>query len=97
MRAPIQIRRRRRRWIAVALAAASLAAPPATQARPDLEDPRNPSVPPPAPAAQEVDVVTADSFDWADAGIGAGTAAGVVLLAAAWAAALGHRRRLANS
>jgi hypothetical protein len=93
MRTPIQIRRRRRRWIAAAVAAVFLSAVPAAGARPASGEP---GVTPPAPPAQEVEVVTADGFDWADAGIGAGTAAGLVLFAAA-AAGLGRRRRLASS
>jgi hypothetical protein len=93
----IQTRRRRRRWSAVALAATSLAAVPAADARPDLADPRNPLVSPPVPPAQEVEVVTADSFDWADAGVGAGTAAGVVLLVAAAAATVRRQRRVSTS
>jgi hypothetical protein len=92
----IQTRRRRRRWIAVALAVTS-AAVPAADARPDLADPRNPLVSLPVPPAQEVEVVTTDSFDWADAGVGAGTAAGVVLLAAAAAATVRRQRRVSTS
>ena len=94
MRTPIQIRRRRRRWVALALAAASLSAAPNAAARPESG---NSGVTPSAPPVQEVEVLTADGFDWADAGVGAGTAAGLVLLAAATAAGLGHRRRLASS
>jgi hypothetical protein len=48
-------------------------------------------VPPPAAPAQ-VEVVTADSFDWADAGIGAGIATGMALLAGAAAATFTRRR-----
>jgi hypothetical protein len=94
MRTPIQIRRRRRRWMAAALAAAALSAAPAAGARPASGEP---GVTPPAPPVQEVEVVTSDGFDWADAGVGAGTAAGLVLLAAATATGLAHRRRLAAS
>jgi hypothetical protein len=94
VRTPIQIRRRRRRWIAVALAAVSLSAAPVAQARPDSGDPRHHPL---VPEVREVEVVTADRFDWADAGVGAGTAVGIVLLAAAGGAALDHRRRLASS
>ena len=97
MRTPIQIRRQRRRWIAAALAATSLATVPAVDARPDLADPRNSLVSPPSPPAQEVEVVTADSFDWVDAGIGAGTAAGLVLLAAAAGATVRRQRRVSTS
>jgi hypothetical protein len=91
MKTPIQIRRRRRRWIAVALAAASLSAAPGAGSRPASGEP---GLTPPAPPAQEVEVVTADGFDWADAGIGAGTAAGIALVAGAAAAALTRRRRI---
>jgi hypothetical protein len=94
MRTPIQIRRRRRRWIAVALAATSLSAAPAAGARLDSGEPGGT---PPAPPAQEVEVVTADSFDWADAGIGAGTAVGIVLLAGAAAATVRRQRRVPAS
>jgi hypothetical protein len=93
MRSPIQIRKGRRRWIAAALAAACLCAPTAG-ARPASGEP---GVTPPAAPVQEVEVVTSDGFDWADAGVGAGTAAGLVLLAAATATGLAHRRRLASS
>jgi hypothetical protein len=41
-----------------------------------------------------VEVVTPDGFDWADAGIGAGTAVGLVLLAGGAAATVRHQRRL---
>jgi hypothetical protein len=94
MKAPLRIRRRRRRWVALALVAASLSAASTAGARPASGES---GVTPPAPPAQEVEVVTADGFDWADAGIGAGTAAGLVLLAAAATAGLAHRRRLASS
>jgi hypothetical protein len=67
---------------------------PSAGARPASGEP---GVTPPAPPVQVVEVVTADGFDWADAGVGAGTAAGLVVLAAAAAAGLGHRRRLASS
>ena len=93
MRTRIQIRRQRR-WIALALAAASLATASAAGARPDSGEP---GVTPPASPAQEVEVVTADSFDWADAGIGAGTAAGVALLAGAVIATVRHQRRVPAS
>jgi len=93
MRTPLRIRRRRR-WIVLALAAAALSAAPAAGARPDSG---GSDVTPPKPPVQEVEVVTADGFDWTDAGVGAGAAAGIVLLAGATAVALGHRRRLASS
>jgi hypothetical protein len=92
MRTGIQMRRRRR-WIALALATASLATASAADARPDSGEP---GVTPPAPPAQEVELVTPDSFDWADAGIGAGAAAGILVLAGA-AAGAGLRRRLTGS
>ena len=92
----IQMCRRSRCWIAAALAVTSLGTVPAADAQPDMADRRNSLVPPPMPTAQEVEVVTADSFDWADAGVGAGTAAGAVLLAAA-AAATVRRRRVPTS
>jgi hypothetical protein len=94
MRAPIHIRKGRRPWIAVALAAACLPASPTAGARPASGEP---GVTAPAAPVQEVEVVTSDGFDWADAGVGAGTAAGLVLLAAATATGLAHRRRLASS
>jgi hypothetical protein len=91
MRTPFQTRRRRS--IAAALAAASLVWAPSAGARPESGEPG--VTPPTAPA--QVEVVTADGFDWADAGIGAGAAVGLVLLAAAATTAVGHGRRLASS
>ncbi len=76
-------RRYVRRITLTLLAALTLA--PAAQARPD------PTTGAPV-AAQPVAVETGDAFDWADAGIGAGTAAGVVVLVGA-AAGAGLRRR----
>lgn len=92
MGTPIQIRRRRR-WLALALTMSALSAAPAAAARPDAG---TQGVLPPAPSPRQVEVVRADGFDWADAGIGAGTAAGIALLAGAAAAAVGQRRRLAS-
>ena len=89
MRLPFQIRRCRS---IAALVAASLVAAPSAGARPESGES---GVTPPAAPAQ-VEVVTADGFDWADAGIGAGTAVGFVLLAAAAATAVGRGRRLAS-
>jgi hypothetical protein len=91
MRIPLEIRRCRS--IAAALVAASLFAAPTAGARPESGEPG--VTPPVAPA--QLEVVTADGFDWADAGIGAGTAVGLVLVAAAAATAVGHGRRLASS
>ncbi len=70
---------RYRRVLAVAFASALLSAP-AASARPDPAGAGNGSVQPPA------QLVTADTFDWADAGIGAGSAAALLLaLAGAFA------------
>jgi hypothetical protein len=91
VRTSTQAERSLGRVLSAVLAGALLAAP-AAHGRPDLDDPRNPLVPPPAAPAQEVEVVTADSFDWADAGIGAGIATGMALLAGAAAATLTRRR-----
>jgi hypothetical protein len=92
MRTPIQSRRRRRRLLTGALAAALLAAPAARAALP------NPIWGRPAPEKPLLVVVEAEGgFDWADAGIGAGTAAGVVLIGAAAGVGLSHRRRLVSS
>jgi hypothetical protein len=92
MRTPIQIRRRRRHLLTGALAAALLAAPAAQAALPNPIWGRQPPEEPP------VVVVESDgSFDWADAGIGAGTAVGVVLIGAAAGVRLSHRRRLVSS
>jgi hypothetical protein len=90
VRTSTQAERSLGRALSAVLAGALLAAP-AAQGRPDLDDPRNPMVPPPAAPAQ-VEVVTADSFDWADAGIGAGIATGMALLAGAAAATFTRRR-----
>ena len=70
---------RYRRVLAVAFASALLAAP-AVSARPDPDGAGTGSVQPPA------QLVSADTFDWADAGIGAGSAAALLLaLAGAFA------------
>jgi hypothetical protein len=76
--------RRRRLWITVSLASALVAAP-AAQARPDEGGAG--AVDRPSPVVS----IQSDGFDWADAGIGAGGAAGLALLAAA--ATLGLRRQ----
>ena len=92
MRTHIQIRRRRRHLLTGALAAALLAAPAAQAALP------TPIWGRPAPEKPPVVVVESDGgFDWADAGIGAGAAAGVVLVGAAAGVGLSHRRRLVSS
>jgi hypothetical protein len=74
-----RVKQRRGRWAAV-LAAAALLSAPAAQARQDSSTgarvPEQPSV---------VVVEAGDGFDWADAGIGAGVAAGLVLFGAATA------------
>jgi hypothetical protein len=71
----MRTRKRRLRWIAVALASMLLAAP-AAQARLDEDEGgATPSEPPP------VTVAAPDGFSWIDAGIGAGAALGVVLVA----------------
>jgi hypothetical protein len=76
-------RRYVRRITLTLLAALTLA--PAVQARPDPTT--GASV-----AAEPVVVETRDAFDWADAGIGAGAAGGIVVLAGAAAGAILHRR-----
>jgi hypothetical protein len=80
--------RRRRRW-AAAIAAAALLSAPAAQARQDATTgarvPEEPTV---------VVVEAGDGFDWADAGIGAGVAAGLVLLGAATAKVVRRQRRV---
>jgi hypothetical protein len=77
--------RRRRLWIAAALASALVVAP-AAQARPDEGGAG--AVDRPVPIVQ----IQSDGFDWVDAGIGAGGAAGLALLAVT-AATLGQRRQ----
>jgi hypothetical protein len=92
MRMPIHTCRRIRLWFTVALAAAFLSAAPAADARPDPNGG--------APATDEPAVVVVEpgsGFDWADAAIGAGAAAGIALLGGGMAAGLGHRRRFASS
>ena len=70
---------RYRRVLAVAFASALLSAP-AASAKPDPAGAGNGSVQPPA------QLVSADTFDWADAGIGAGSASALLLaLAGAFA------------
>jgi len=63
---------RHRRVLAIAFASALLSAP-AASARPDRDGASAGTVQPPA------QLVTADTFDWADAGIGAGSAAALLL------------------
>jgi hypothetical protein len=79
-----QTHRRYLRRIILTLLAALALAPPA-QARPDPT--AGGSV-----APQPIVVETGDGFDWADAGIGAGAATGIVVLAGAAAGAILHRR-----
>jgi hypothetical protein len=71
MRTPTPIRRQPRRWVAATLAAAFLTAAPAVDAR---LDPTTGAYVPEEPA---VVVVESGGFDWADAAIGAGAAAGM--------------------
>jgi hypothetical protein len=71
----MRTRKRRLRWIAIALASMLLAAP-AAQARLD-EGEGGGATSEQAP----VRVVASDGFNWVDAGIGAGAALGVVLVA----------------
>jgi hypothetical protein len=84
MKTSTQIRRRSL-WIAAALASALVAAP-AGHARPDEGGAG--AVDRPAPIVQ----IQSDGFDWADAGIGAGGAAGRARRAGT-AASLGQRRQ----
>ena len=72
------------RRIAFPLLAALILAP-AAQARPDATTGASVAEQPP------VAVQPSDGFDWADAGIGAGTAAGIVVLAGAAATVRRHR------
>ena len=74
---------RYRRVLAVAFTSALLSAP-AASASPDPGGAGNGSVQPPA------QLVTADTFDWADAGVGAG---GVAALLLALAVAFARRNR----
>jgi hypothetical protein len=89
MMRPTAKRGRRRYWVAAIATAALLAAPPA-QARNDAGTgarvPEEPTV---------VVVEAGDGFDWADAGIGAGVAAGLVLLGAATAKVVRRQRHAA--
>ncbi len=90
MKSQTRKRRRRWRWVAVVLAAALLFAP-AAQAKPD------PTTGARLPDEPTVVVVEAgDGFDWADAGIGAGVAAGLVLLGAATSRILRRHRGVAS-
>ena len=72
----IHTSRRFRHVLTVAVASALLSAPAAI-ARPDRDGAGNGSVQSPA------QLVSADTFDWADAGIGAGSATAGLLLALA--------------
>ncbi len=92
MRIQTQMHRRPRRWLAATLAAAFLTAAPAVDARPDPTTGGS--------VSEERSVVVVEpsgGFDWADAAVGAGAAAGIVLLAGGMASGLSHRRRLASS
>jgi len=77
-----------RRWLVLALAAGSLAAPAAAQAMPVSDDG-------PLTKGSPVSVpVVSDGFDWGDAGIGAGTVFALVAgCAGILLAATRHRRR----
>jgi hypothetical protein len=85
---PTERKRRRRRW-AAAIATIVLLSGPAAQARPDVTTGAR------VPEEPKVVVVEAgDGFDWADAGIGAGVAAGLVLLGAVTAKVVRRQRRV---
>jgi hypothetical protein len=75
------------RWAAV-LAAAALLSAPAAQARQD------PSTGARVPEQPTVVVEPGDGFDWADAGIGAGVAAGLVLFGAGTAKIVRRHRHV---
>jgi hypothetical protein len=77
MKTPTRMRGRRIRWIVAVLTAALLAAAPAANARPER------LAGAPVRPDKAIVVQEADGFDWADAGIGAGAAAGLVLLGVA--------------
>jgi hypothetical protein len=89
MNSSTQTHRRYRRRITLTLLAALILAP-AAQARPD------PTTGGPVAEQQPVARQAGDGFDWADAGIGAGAAAGIVVLAGA-ATGAGLRRRSTGS
>ena len=81
-------KQRRGHWAAV-LAAAALLSAPAAQARQD------PSTGARVPEEPNVVVVEAgEGFDWADAGIGAGVAASLVLFGAAAAKVVRRHRQV---
>ena len=104
-----KIPRRLSRW-ALALAVTAIAAPPA-EARHTAPEPQLGTSPPMVvdaatrhhhpdvvqPPTRIITVPTADSFDWIDAGIGAGGALGAVLLAAGSALVFTRSRRGAVS
>jgi hypothetical protein len=84
------IRRRRRPVLRTLLAVALLVAP-AAQAR------HQTITGAPTPRSKDVPVVVVksnDTFDWADAGVGAGTAVGIALVGGAAAVAFIRRRRV---
>ena len=72
-----------------AVLAGALIAAPAAHGRLDA-----PTVAPPPTEAPVVVVDPNEGFDWADAGLGAGTAVGIALLGGAAAAVLTRRRRI---
>jgi hypothetical protein len=83
-------KQRRHRHCAATIAAAALLAAPAAQATHDATTgarvPEEPTV---------VVVEAGDGFDWADAGIGAGVATGLVLVGAATATVVRRHRHVA--
>jgi hypothetical protein len=79
--------------LAAALAVAALAAPTAG-ARPATDWTDNSS---PATTAPTVTRATDDGIDWGSAAIGAGTATGLLLVAAAGATGAAHRHRHVRS
>ena len=88
MRTSTRVGRRRRRAFPAVLAVALLVAPVA-QARHQM----TPGAGTTPPTETPVVVESSDSFDWGDAGVGAGTAIGVALVGGAAAATLVRRRR----
>jgi hypothetical protein len=84
------------KYLALALVTAGVAAP-AASARVNLNPPASATQVVTSPPPQTVTVVKSSGFDWADAGIGAGTVVVVVLAGLGARLTIGHRRQIHSS
>ena len=91
------------RLLAAAIAVVAIALPATSTAAPGYQDLRNPDSRAPAMGTQEAELeqtpavapppnAEEPSFDWGDAGIGAGSAVGLLLIGLAVALTISHRR-----